>query len=155
MGQTILIRHAVLVPAPVEEVYRFTQDFSQRATWDGSITSATVLEAEPARRVRVRMKGGHEAIFVYRAERVEHGAAGARATSVAMSEVRSWLLESGGGVWTYEDRGGQTQWTQAMRLSLRRGVVMAMLRPLVAWALASEVRRSMAKVVARFAGSGG
>ncbi len=148
----ILIRHAVLVPAPMDDVYVFTQDFDRRSTWDLSIRTATVLDTSPDRRVRVRIRGGHEAVLVYRTERAEseHGAA-TRATSVAMTEVRSWLLQSGGGVWTYEDRGAATHWTQVMRVQLRRRFLTIPLRPLVAWTLRREVRRSMSRVVALFA----
>lgn len=90
-------------------------------------------------------------MLVYRAQREEsESGVISRANSVTMTEVRSWLLESGGGVWTYEACGASTRWTQVMRLQLQNRVFTKLLRPLVAWALGRETQRSMSRVVARF-----
>lgn len=150
MARPIVIRHSVLVRAPMDLVYRFTQDYAIRPTWDASIRAATVLTESPSLQVRITMRGGHEATFVYKADRDSTAeSARARATSVSMIDIRSWLLDSGGGSWRYEEQDGRTRWTQVMSLSLKPGPVGVLLRPLVAWGTACHIRRAMAAAARR------
>ena len=142
-------RDSVVIPAPLDEVYQFTQDFSRRHTWDPAVRSAIVISDGPPRQVRVNLAGGDQATFVYRAERSD-GENQQRANSVTMTDIRSRWIASGGGVWTYESLGDSTRWTIVTSLTLRSGLLAGLLRPLIAWSVSRAMRLGMARVVAHF-----
>ena len=154
MTRPIVIRQSRLIQARIDDVFRFTQDYAQRPSWDRSVRRASVLSESPSLRVRVTLRGGHEATFVYKAER-DSGEPGGRvrATSVTMTDIRSWLIHSGGGSWRYEEQNGHTLWTQVMSLTLRPGPVGILLRPLIAWGAARQLKRAMRTAAARLAES--
>lgn len=154
MGRQIVIRHSELVRAPIDDVFRYTQDYTLRPSWDRSIRAARILTQSPTLQVRVVIRGGHEATFVYKAERESEGSNGrVIATSVSMSDIRSWLIAAGGGSWRYEERDGHTLWTQVMSLTLKPGPVGGLLRPWVGFGAAHQLRRAMRAATARLATS--
>ena len=118
---------SIFVGKPPEVVWDFTQDYSRRPKWEDGATP----------RVRVRCAGGLRAVFQYRLfDRP-------RQTSVAMEDVTSFLIEGGGGSWSYEAKDGGTLWTQTNSLTLRPTWWSPLFRPLVARQLRSSTLRAM------------
>jgi hypothetical protein len=122
-----------------EEVWDFTQDYARRSSWDDSILAAEVLPGAQPLRVRVRARGGLTATFQYRQfDRPTQ-------TSVAMQETSSWLIEGGGGSWSYARCAGGTTWTQTNTLLIKPGWWRRLLVPSVRWQLASSTAKAIAK----------
>jgi hypothetical protein len=138
----IRVSEELFVGRPPEAVWDFTQDYSRRAAWDPSVREARVLEAAPLPRVAVRCAGGLSAVFRYKLfDRPQR-------TSVAMEEVRSWLVAGGGGSWSYQARDGGTLWTQVNSLELGDGWWRRLLAPLVRRQLRAGTRRAMLRAKA-------
>ena len=135
--RSLTVTASVFVRRPAEFVWDFTQDYARRPEWDASVLEATVLEHEPLPRVRVRCAGGLSCVFRYR------GFDRPRRTSVSMEEVRSLLIQGGGGSWSYEAREGGTLWTQTNSLMLRPGWWRQLLAPVVRRSLRAATRRAM------------
>ena len=149
MPQPIVKRASVVVPAPLDEVYRFTQDFARRHTWDPAVRSATVISEGPPRQVRVNLAGGDQVTFVYRAERSDNDNQ-QRTNGVTMTDIRSRWIAAGGGAWTYESLGASTRWTIVTSVTLRSGLLTRLLRPMIVWSVSRALRQGMARVVAHF-----
>lgn len=141
------VTESIHVHASPEAVFDFTQEYARRGEWDASILATEVLEPADAAAlrgplVRVRARGGLEAVFRYKRFERPLG------TSLAMEDVRSFLVAGGGGAWTYEARDGGTLWTQTNTLVLKPGLLRALLAPFVRWSLRSSTRRAMQRAKA-------
>ena len=102
----ISVTESLFVKASPEALWDWTQDWSRRREWDRSILAVEVVNAGAAGaapRVRIRAAGGVTAVIHYK-EFLRP-----RQTSVVMEEVQSWLLEGGGGAWSYVPRDGGTE----------------------------------------------
>jgi hypothetical protein len=83
------------------------------------------------------MRGGLACTFLYRQyERPQR-------TSLAMIDVDSRWIESGGGSWSYEPADGGTRWTQTNTLVLKPGPLTFVLRPIMGYALHRATRKAM------------
>ena len=142
MTQKVSVSETVVISRPPDEVWDFTQDFDKRRQWDPSILEA---KAEPAvfpPRVRVRAAGGLSAIFQYKQfDRPER-------TSLAMEDIHSPWIESGGGTWLYEPEGSGTRWTQTNTLMVKPRWLSALLQPVVERRLRSTTRTAMQRAKA-------
>ncbi|MCK6497912.1 MAG: SRPBCC family protein [Nitrospira sp.] len=137
MAVQVTVRESLFVPAPPARVWDYTQDYECRCDWDSSIVEARVTALAPRRMVAVRCRGGMRCTFRYKADERP------RRTSVAMVDVRSRLIEGGGGAWRYEEAPGGTLWTQVNTLRFRGGLSVRVLRPLLKWWLHRQTRRAM------------
>jgi len=138
----LTVFESIYVARTPADVWDFTQDYSRRTDWDPSILEATVLEREPSPRVRVRAAGGLRAIFQYRQfDRPTR-------TSLVMEEVRAFLIEGGGGSWSYEPSGEGTLWTQSNTLIVNSGWWWRPLIPLVRYQLRASTKGSMGRAKA-------
>lgn len=132
------MRADVLVARPADEVWAFTQDWTRRREWDAAILEVEVLSLEPERAVRFRTRG-MRAVARYRADHRPVR------TSLALDEVRSWVVSGGGGSWTYEPEGDGTRWSQVNTLTLRNGVARSLFGTIVERNLLASTRRAMAR----------
>jgi hypothetical protein len=133
----VTVTSSIFVRRPPTSVWDFTQDFACRPDWDAGVLEAEVIRREPVRLVRVRCAGGLRGVFRYvRFEPPRHA-------SVALDDVRSVLVEGGGGAWSYEAEDGGTRWTQTNSLVLRAGWWRRALAPLVRRQLDRSTRRAM------------
>jgi hypothetical protein len=135
VAKNLTVRASVVIDAPRERVWDYTQDWTRRTEWDALILDATVLDGEP-RRVRVTARG---ATFLVKYKLTDRP----RKTSLVMTELRSRWFSGGGGSWTYEELDGATRWTQTNTVTLRSGLVRLVLGWLVRWQLARATRRAM------------
>lgn len=134
----VSVTESIRIEAPPEIVFDFTQDWTARARWDASVLEARVLAGTPLPRVAVRLAGGTSGVFAYRLfERP-------RRTSVALLEVRSALLDGGGGSWSYAAHEDGTLWTVTNSLHLRSPIVGWILAPFVRVALRRGTRAALA-----------
>jgi hypothetical protein len=136
----VTIKHTVVVTRTPEQVWDFTQDWTQRSRWDPAITSAEIIESEAA--PLVRAKGSGWTSFVAKYKLYDRP----RRTSLVMVDcVPSWL--GGGGAWSYEpgDDRNTTCWTQTNTLTLGTSWIFAFLKPLFRWQLGWFTRRAMRK----------
>src|SRR5262245_50223347 len=138
MSSLLNCTYSIDIAGSPEEVWDFTQDFSKRTSWDTAFSSCELLPA-PQRRVFVRSRFVC-AVLEYKVfDRPQK-------TTLQMTDVASYIVEGGGGSWTYEAQGGgNTRWTQSNSLVLRDTLLAKFLRPLVRWSLARNTRRSMRK----------
>lgn len=137
MTRLVTVTESILVRAPRERVWDWTQDWSKRATWDRSVREASIVTHAPLPRVRVRGSDGTRAVAQYKLfERPER-------TSLVLEEVESAWIDGGGGSWSYEARGEGTWWTQTNALRLRAGFWRALLAPIVRAQLRSSTRKAM------------
>lgn len=144
----ITVTESVVIPRPPEQVWDFTQDYRRRPEWDASVMAAEVLAGDGPPRVRVRMRGGVDCVFQYKVfDRP-------RRTSLAMSEVRSWLLAGGGGAWTYDAVDGGTRWTQHNTIVFRNAFLGVCFGAIAHWQLARSTRRAMLQAQRLIVGRG-
>ena len=129
---------SIFVARPPETVFDFTQAYAGRPRWDASVLEARVLQAAPLPRVAVRLAGGVSGVFEYRLfERPLR-------TSVALVEVRSALVDGGGGSWSYAAREGGTLWTATNSLRFKSRVAGWILGRFVRSALRRGTRAALA-----------
>jgi hypothetical protein len=133
----VTVTESLFVKAPPEAVWDFTQDYARRHEWDRSILEARVVEGGAAPRVAFRAAGGVSGLLQYKQF------ARPRQTSLAMEEVKSWLVEGGGGSWSYEAKDGGTLWTQTNGLIVKPGWWRRLLLPMVATNLRTATRAAM------------
>lgn len=138
----VAITETIEVQCAPERVWDFTQDYQRRSQWDSSVLEATVLNRDPFPRVRVRLAGGVRAVLQYKAFHRPVR------TSLVMEEVQSFLLNGGGGSWSYAPSEIGTTWTQTNSLKLNPGILSRILLPMVRWQLRTATRRSMKKAKA-------
>jgi hypothetical protein len=132
--RTITVREAITIARPREEVWEFTQDWTRRSSWDPAIAEAAIETEEP-RTIRARSPDGTRFVVRYKQYERPHK------TSLAMTDVASAWMQSGGGSWLYEDDGAGTRWTQTNSLVLRPWA--GLLTPLVRWQLRRSTRQAM------------
>jgi hypothetical protein len=137
MSQTATVSESLLINAPVEVVWDFTQDYSKRPSWDQGVISAEVVDGTQPRRVRVQLRGGIACEFQYKLEDRPNR------TTLAMQDVRSRILAAGGGSWSYEARDQATLWTQTNSLTFRSRLGYLCLGHLTAWQLRRVTRKAM------------
>lgn len=137
MVHKVSVSETVVIQRPREEVWDFTQDYTKRRAWDPSILEAIPIPSDPLPRVRVRAEGGLSAVFQYKQfDRPER-------TSLAMEDVHSKWIESGGGTWLYEPEGGGTRWTQTNTLMVKPHWLSRLLLPVIQRRLRSSTRAAM------------
>lgn len=114
MSNIITVEESIFIAQPPEAVYDFTQDYSKRPLWDSLIKEATVVETTPNRVVTTVAKDGSTMTLRYKQEDRPYN------TSLAMTDVVSQMMESGGDVsWQYEEQDGGTLWTQVNKIVLK------------------------------------
>ena len=131
----VTVKESVFIAAAPERVWDYTQDWTRRTQWDPAIRAAEVLPGEE-RVVRVEGAG---ASFMVRYKLSDRPVR----TSLAMTDSSSRLITGGGGSWAYEARDGGTLLAQQNTLSVRDGVVGALLSPLVRWQLRRLTRKAL------------
>lgn len=127
----------MVVAAPPERVWDFTQDYGQRSLWDKSVKSAEIIEKEPFVKVRIYGSDGSRLVFEYKLfERPNR-------TTLHMEVEQSSFFEKGGGSWTYESVDGGTLWTQVNSVQLRDRWWLQVLRPMIRWTLKNGAENAM------------
>lgn len=81
------------------------------------------MQEEP-RTVAVKGPFGTEMTFIYKDEKRPYK------TSLAMVDVKSPIIESGGGAWSYQLEGNTTIWTQVNTIVLKNNILGALLLPI-------------------------
>jgi hypothetical protein len=135
----ITARITVYVSAPPERVWDFTQDWSQRHEWDATVLQAVRDPGSADDAPAFQVRGAAGLGFVAKYKLYERP----RKTSLVMTDITSRLVTGGGGSWSYEAANGGTSWTQTNTLTLRGGLIGALLRPFVRWQLARSTRKAM------------
>ncbi len=135
---TVTSSHTVRVNRTPEEVFDFTQDYSQRMSWDASVKSAKVLSEDP-RRVELEMGGIGPFVLEYKLFR-----RGGR-TSAAFREMGSPLFSGGGGSWSYEPVDGGTDWTQTSTLEFKNSLVGRLFAPALRWNMNRLTKQAMGR----------
>ncbi len=137
----ITIKESVVIEAPVERVWDYTQDWSRRIEWDPAVKSAEILATDPTPIVRVEGQGGTSFTARYRLFRRPEQ------TSLAITEgVPRWL--GGGGSWKYESDERGTVWTQTNTVTISGRLRAWLLRWPISRQLRSLTRRAMANAKA-------
>ena len=126
----------VVIDRPPAEVFRLTQDYALRRTWDPFLRDLRFLDAatEPAAGLRVWVRAWHGLTMT-----VEY--VNFRPPDVvAVKMIRGpALFRSFGGVWRFEDAGpGATAVTFEYGFRLRRAV--CWLEPAARWLFARDIR---------------
>ena len=68
-------------------------------------------------------------------------------TSLAATEIKSSLLESAGGSWTYEEQNGGTLWTQVNTLVFKRHFGLPALLPFYKFIFERQMKEAMGKAM--------
>ncbi len=109
--RNVVVKDSIVIAAPPEKVWDYTQDWTRRHEWDPGIVSAEILQAEP-RIVRARGKGFVTMMVRYKL--VDRP----KKTSLEMTEFRPGVFAGGGGSWTYEAEGAGTRFSQVNTMKL-------------------------------------
>jgi hypothetical protein len=146
----ITVKEEILVAAPPERVFDYTQDYAHRAKWDDAVLEAKVVADAPERMVWVRGPGGFESTLHYRLfDRP-------KMTSLEMTDIRRGFgISGGGGSWRYEAADGGTRFTQQNTLVLKSRIQYWLFGWLLRWQLARTTRKAMARVKALIEGGAG
>lgn len=138
MRNIITIKESVFVAMPQAAVWDFTQDYAQRHLWDKLIKSAVVIQEEP-RTINIKSMDGSTMTIVYKSEKRPYK------TSLAIVEINSPIIESGGGSWQYTFEPGGTIWTQVNTIVLKDNFFCRLLTPFVTMLFQWATRTSMEK----------
>jgi hypothetical protein len=133
----ITIKQTVFVSRPKEEVWDFTQNYDLRAGWDNAVLETKVLETTPNRIVWLRTKGKTTMSFIYKLDDRPNK------TSLVAKDIKSPLIESAGGSWSYEDVEGGTLWTQTNTIEFKKNILLLLLLPLYKSMFASQMKKAM------------
>lgn len=137
MNRTVTSKHSIYIAKPREAVWDYTQDYAKRPVWDSSVLEASILANEPSRSVRLRARGRTTMTFLYKLDDRPNK------TSLATTEVRSFIIESGAGSWTYDEHKLGTMWHQTNSVVLTRKA--AIFKPILGWFFGRQTRMSMQK----------
>ncbi|MFI5265024.1 MAG: SRPBCC family protein, partial [Candidatus Kapaibacterium sp.] len=66
MENEISIKCSILIAAPREAVWDFTQDYSKRSSWDTAVLKTEVLQTDPNMVVKLQTKGRTTMTFIYK-----------------------------------------------------------------------------------------
>jgi hypothetical protein len=137
MKDSITIRESIFIQRRRGDVWDFTQDYGRRTQWDKSIKACKVLQKDP---LIVDVQGpGLCAELAYKQNERPYK------TSLAMNNIRSLVVEDGGGSWKYEDINDGCEWTQTNTLVLRPLRFNFLLKPMIRFIFRSNTRRAMRK----------
>lgn len=140
MSNNITVEESIFIAQPTEVVYDFTQDYSKRPLWDSLIKEATVVETTPHRIVTTVAKDGSTMTLRYQQEDRPHK------TSLAMTDVVSQMMESGGEVsWEYEEQDGGTLWTQVNKIVLKDAMWAKLMLPVATKYFKDKTLQAMQK----------
>jgi hypothetical protein len=137
MNRTVVSKHSIFIAKPREAVWDYTQDYGKRPIWDFSVLEASILANEPSRSVRLRARGRTTMTFLYKLDDRPNK------TSLATTEVKSFILESGAGSWSYEEHKLGTMWHQTNSVVLTRKA--ALFKPILSWFFGRQTRTAMVK----------
>jgi hypothetical protein len=132
----IKVNEEIFINRPPEVVWDYTQDFSKRLEWDKYLIKTTVLQENP-KTVTIKGKGNFEATLVYKLNDRPNK------TTLVFTEIKSPLIEGGGGSWRYEKKDNGTLWTQMGSCTLKNGFMSKLMIPLVRAMLRYNMRSAM------------
>jgi len=135
MHLSITITHSIFITASPSVVWDFTQDYKKRTNWDHSILEAKVIQHKPFKLVKIRAKGGLFTELKYKLEDRPNK------SSLAMINVKSFIIQGGGGSWRYEADDSGTLWTQTNTLIVKKYWIL--LVPIIKRALVKNTIKGM------------
>ena len=134
---SITIHHSIYINRPRETVWDYTQDYSLRPDWDKTVIEAKVLQTTPQKIVELKTSGNTIMKFVYKVYDRPNK------TSLALQDIKSRRIISGGGSWNYQEKNGGTLWTQTNTLIYKPGFLNAIFMPMFRFSWKREIRKSM------------
>lgn len=135
----INLAYSILIEKPKEIVWDYTQDYSLRTTWDSTVSHATVIQSEPTKIVRLKLKGFTTLNYVYKWEDRPNK------TTLTATDIHSSWINAIGGSWLYEEVEGKTRWTQKGTIELKNNLLLQLLNPLFSLLFHMQLRASMLK----------
>ncbi len=133
----ITVKNSISINKPRETVWEFTQNYDNRVLWDYAVKKVEVLQNIPTRIVKLEMFGGSIITFVYKLDDKPNK------TSLATKDVKSTIINSGGGAWKYESAKDGTVWTQVNSLVLKNSYWLTLFRPIIKEILFIQTKLSM------------
>lgn len=138
--RTITIKETILISKPREVVWDYTQNYNNRTVWDNSVIETMVLQTEPNRIVKLRLRGNTTMIFYYKLYDRP------RKTTLVAKEITSSFIESAGGSWSYDGQDGATQWTQINTIVFKPTSFLKFLLPIYKLIFSTQTKRAMKNV---------
>ncbi len=120
-------------------MWDFTQDYARRPEWDYGVRRCNQLQTAPQRVVELVMSDGSLMRFEYKHEERPYK------TTVQALDIRSSYVQRAAGVWTYEELGKGTLWTQSNSVELKQSAVLRLIAPLIKTMLRYSTHLSMRK----------
>jgi hypothetical protein len=137
MSIKLTVKNSIIINAPREKVWDYTQNYENRAKWDPPVTGYENLEEKPNRKVRIKSTGNVTMDVEYKLDDKPN------ITSLAIISSSSKMIAGGGGSWKYEDDEKGTLWTQTNTLVLSDGFITKLLKPVMAYMLKYNTVKSM------------
>lgn len=110
---TITVSHSISIQADPKVVWKYTQDFSNRKSWDKSILDLKIIQLKPFKLIRLKTVGGIITNLKYKlCKKYE-------LTTLKMEKTKSLILQGGGGSWKYESDKHGTRWSQTNSLTFK------------------------------------
>jgi hypothetical protein len=133
----IIVNEEIFIDRSPETVWDYTQDFSKRLEWDKSLIKVNVLQEIPVKTVDIKAKGNFTATLVYKLYDRPNK------TSLVFTNVKSPVINGGGGSWRYEKMGNGTLWTQMGSCILKSGMISRLSLPFLRFMLRYNMRTAM------------
>jgi hypothetical protein len=134
---SITIHHEIFVARPGPLVWDYTQNYDHRHEWDDAVLRAELVAPAPNRIVKLKLRGNTAMNFIYKLDERPHK------TTLAAKEIKSPIIESAGGSWTYEEEAGGTRWTQTNTIVLKNKLFLLLFLPLFRILFDRQTKKAM------------
>jgi hypothetical protein len=135
----VTVQESIFIDKPKERVWDFTQNYALRMQWDKNVLATELLETEPHRKIKLKLRGRSSLVFVYKLDDRPNK------TTLATEDVNSRFMVGAGGYWTYTDQEGGTFWTQSNTVIFKNHWLFSLLLPLLKLLLDRQTRKAMRK----------
>ncbi len=140
MGQNyITIKTSIFIARPREDVWDYSQNYNNRTKWDNAVLEATVLQTNPNRIVKLKMRGKTSMTLVYKLDDRPNK------TTLVAKDISSLLIAEAGGSWSYEEQNGGTLWKQTNTIIFKKNLFVYFLLPVYLRLFRYQANKSMKK----------
>jgi hypothetical protein len=133
----IRVKEEIFIERSPEIVWDYTQDFSKRLEWDKFLTKAIVIQENPVKMANIEGKGRFAATLAYKIYDRPNK------TTLVFTDVKSPVIDGGGGSWQYIRKDNGTQWIQMGSCTIKNRPLMKLLVPLIKSMLRYNMKSAM------------
>lgn len=118
----VKIRQRIVIDRNKEDVWDYTQNFSNRPEWDRSVKAVDIVQKNPTQ-VKLVFKNDSNITLEYQMENRPNKA------TLTIRKSESRIIQTGSGTSSFEERSGTTLWTETVTYVMKRKPLMGLLLP--------------------------